>query len=1006
MTEHAPFRPAVMPTGLNASQVEESRRNHGSNLLTPPERDPWYIQFLEKFEDPVIRILMVAALVAIVVGAVDGHYLEGIGIVVAIVLATTLAFLNEYKAGKEFDILNKVSDEVPVKVIRDAAYCTVPKKDIVVGDMVLIEAGDEVPADGKLIEAVSLQVDESKLTGESAPVPKFPVEPSDSAKFEDCAYSPDLAMRGTMIADGHGIIGLTAVGDSTEIGKTARAAAEDTKSESPLSKQLERLSKVIGVVGFGVAFLTFLALVGREMVSGDLPLTTQQWYFSVILGSAVMLILMKVWVPITVDAFELAGQKIGLPAWLEVEGVVPWLMSLGLGILFFLVAIFLGTILGIVPENPAEWLPFPAIDDFLKFFMIAVTIVVVAVPEGLAMSVTLSLAYSMKKMTAANNLVRRMHACETIGAATVICSDKTGTLTQNKMVVQSAAFPSLDGALLSGNPDTTGKRLLRESIAVNATANLSRKENTPTVALGNPTEGALLMWLEKQGHDYLPLRANFKIEHQFTFSTERKFMATLGISALENRRILFFKGAPEILLARSENMLTQGGVLPLADERTTIGKDLREAQSRGMRTLGFAYLQDPNFPEGAEIGELAQCLIWQGFMAIADPLRPEVPDAIKACRDAGVRVKIITGDNSETAMEIARQIGLIESGDPSPVHMTGPEFQALVGDEAEKAARNLKVLSRARPADKMRMVKLLQETGNVVAVTGDGTNDAPALNHANVGLAMGKTGTSVAKEASDIILLDDSFPSVVKGIMWGRSLYGNIQRFVLFQLTINVVALGIALSGPFIGVKLPLTVIQMLWVNLIMDTFAALALATEPPHWRVMTRPPRHPDDFIVTPDMAWKILLTGGTFFLFLAGYLSYIQAGGVTIRELSIFFSVFVMLQFWNLFNARCLGLDSSAFKELSRNRGFMIIAPTIVVVQILIVQFGADIFRTTPLSLFDWITIIGGTSVVLWVGEIFRWLNRRARTQREARSQEPGAASQQEESELAEPPRQEPT
>ncbi|NLI79564.1 MAG: calcium-translocating P-type ATPase, PMCA-type [Candidatus Riflebacteria bacterium] len=983
MSQHpaTPHVPTPL-TGLTAAQVEESRRLHGSNLMTPPARDPWYILFLEKFEDPIIRILMIAAVIAIVVGFIDGHYLEGIGIIMAILLATTLAFLNEYRANQEFDILNKVSDDVPIKVIREGRYIAVPKRDLVVGDLVLIETGDEAPADGTLIEAVSLQLDEAKLTGESHPVNKFPFPAAEAGKYAECAYPPNRVMRGTMVADGHGVVELTAVGDGTEIGQTARAAAEDSKADTPLNRQLERLSKVIGVVGFVVAFATFLALVGRDMVSGELPLSDQQWYFALILGAAVMTALMKVWVPIVGDAFALAGRELQLPEWLEAEGFGPWLKSLGYGVGVFAVAILAAMGAGIVPTSPAAWLPLPAAQEFLKFFMIAVTIIVVAVPEGLAMSVTLSLAYSMRKMTAANNLVRRMHACETIGAATVICSDKTGTLTQNKMQVQAAFFPSLGKGLLAGRLQTDGQQLLAESIGVNSTANLSRQPGKPVVALGNPTEGALLLWLDVQGHDYLPLRTGFTIERQWTFSTERKFMATLGQSGFGGRRVLYFKGAPEQLLARSTMVQTTDGPRPITDERVVIGKELREAQARGMRTLGFAWRDNPSVPADADAHAIGTDLVWQGFVAIADPLRPEVPDAIKACRAAGVQVKVITGDNSDTALEIARQIGLVEPGDPAGVHMTGQDFQKLTPDLAREAAQRLKVLSRARPADKMRMVKLLQEAGNVVAVTGDGTNDAPALNHANVGLAMGQTGTSVAKEASDIILLDDSFPSVVNGIMWGRSLYENIQRFVLFQLTINVVALGIALCGPFIGVKLPLTVIQMLWVNLIMDTFAALALATEPPHWKVMTRPPRNPEEFIVTPVMARSIFGVGGLFFLFLAWYLHVVQADGITVRELSVFFSVFVMLQFWNLFNARCLGLNTSAFKGLRRNRGFLVIAPTIFVVQILIVQFGQEMFRTTPLSLEDWVAIIGGTSLVLWVGELVRWLGRKAEKRAAAR------------------------
>lgn len=957
--------------GLTAAQVEENRKKYGANILTPAERNPWWVLLLEKFDDPIIRILMIAAIIAIGVGTINGEYYEGIGIVIAILLATVLAFLNEFKASKEFDILNQVSDEVPVKVIREGIFTTVPRKDLVVEDLAILEAGEEVPADGKLIESVSLQIDEAKLTGESLPVTKLAHNESGFNSDSGSAYSADFLLRSTMVYDGHGTFQLSAVGDNTEIGKAARAASEETNEVTPLNRQLDHLSKLIGVVGFSVAFLTFMALVTRGYASGEMSLTSAQWGFSLISFVSAMIILAKVWIPIIVDGFDLCGRAIRVPAIIKKSGLSPWLKLFGTGVAFFVLCTVTGSITGYLSQEPSQWLTSAAISDFLNYFMIAVTIIVVAVPEGLPMSVTLSLAYSMRRMTAANNLVRRMHACETIGAATVICSDKTGTLTQNKMVMNSVNFPALKSAGLDSELNLDVEKIIAEAIAVNSTANLSRKPGEEIVALGNPTEGAALLWLEEQGINYMTLRKKFRLEKQWTFSTEIKMMGSFGVSALGDEKILYVKGAPEIILSRCSEILTDMGVQNINLHRERLARELGEAQIRGMRTLGLSFKRELSSPSG-DIIDIAEEMVWLGFIAIADPIRPEVPMALDVCRSAGVKVKIITGDNSHTAWEIAKQIGLVgENDEPNEVHMTGSDFQALSPEEALEAVKDIKILSRARPADKMKMVKLLQSAGEVVAVTGDGTNDAPALNHANVGLAMGKTGTSVAKEASDIILLDDSFPSVVKGIMWGRSLYDNIQRFVMFQLTINVVALCVALTGPFIGVKMPLTVVQMLWVNLIMDTFAALALATEPPHWKVMARPPRNPLSFLVTKSMYQHIFGVGAVFFVFLVGLLKYYQADGVvTAHELTMFFSIFVMLQVWNMFNARALGFRHSALKGLTGNRGFIFILPAIVIIQVLIVQFGKVMFRTQALSLGDWMMIIVGTSVVLWIGEAYRY------------------------------------
>ena len=984
----APARP-----GLTADEVVASRLRHGANVLTPPPRISWWREYLSKFNDPVIRILMIAAGIATLAGALEGTVApEGIGIIVAVLLATFLAFWNEFRANKEFDILNKSNDDVAVKVLRGGSYTQIPRRDVVVGDLMFVEVGEEVPADGKLVEAVGLLVSEAKLTGEASPVEKS----VGGDKPAGDAYGPDDVLRGTTVVDGYGLVEATAVGDGSEIGKTLREATEDTADISPLNRQLGSLSKVIGVVGFGVAVATFAALVGRGAVTGELvrkglspdvaasPLGGGEWFFIAALLLGVGVALVKVWLPIVLDSLELAGVELAMPGFLEGpegddvswgRGALPWVGTVVAGVALFALLVAGGIAAGLLSPSPGDWLR-PAVGKaLLGYFMIAVTIIVVAVPEGLAMSVTLSLAYSMRKMTASNNLVRRMDACETIGAATVICSDKTGTLTLNEMRVVEGRF---GGASAAGLPaDARLRALVVEAVAANTTAHLSRDPGQPVTPVGNPTEGALLLWLDGGGEEYTVARKGFPVRTQWTFSTERKFMGTLGESG-----VLHVKGAPEIVLERCDRVQTSGGPVALsAGTRGEIAAALHADQGRGMRTLGLAYRPDAA-PAHAVLENAAVGLVWLGSVAIADPLRPEVPAAVAACLAAGVGVKMVTGDNAETAREIARQIGLWTPGDPASAQLTGAEFAALPDDQAGEAAANVKVLSRARPADKLRLVSLLKARGQVVAVTGDGVNDGPALNYADVGLAMGKSGTAVAKEASDIILLDDSFTSITTAIRWGRALYENIQRFILFQLTINVAALGLAVLGPFIGFELPLTVMQMLWVNLIMDTFAALALATEPPNPAVMSRPPRRADAFIVSREMAVAVFGVGAIFLAILVALtLSLLSAGELdnpdaASRGGTVLFTVFVLLQFWNLFNAKCMNRDGSVFPTLGNNPSFLLIAAAILFGQVLIVQFGGGVFRTVPLSLTEWLGLLAATSVVLAVGEVARFVRRSSR------------------------------
>ena len=959
---------SVILRGLTPEEVEISRQKYGTNLITPPSSEPWWNLLLEKFADPIIRILLIAAILAIGVGFINGTYIEGIGIIFAILLATIIAFINEYNANQKFDILNQTNNDDPIEVLRNGNFTTVPKKDLVVGDLVVLQTGQEVPADGLVLESVCLQVDESKLTGEDRPVAKWTKKKAKQHSQGDTAYPPYQMLRGTIIVNGHGLVSVSAVGDCTEIGMTAKAIQTIESVETPLNRQLDQLSRLIGVLGLLVAVLIDIALVVRGIYTEELNLSWQQWYFFSILVTSIAIALTCIWLPIVYDGFELIGSKIEPPQWLKNNGLAAWLTTISIGVAIFGFGLGLGYLCGWIPYSPAAWMPTEVASEFLTYFMIAVAVIVVAVPEGLALSVTLSLAYSMQKMTKQNNLVRRMHACETIGAATIICSDKTGTLTHNKMHVSDINFPSIKESTRYLNETEAGK-LLIESISVNSSANLEYYLGEEVRPLGNPTEGALLLWLDSKGIDYLSQRANFEVINQLTFSSEIKYMATLGISGINHQTVLHLKGAPEILLAHCRQILTEKGIITIDEAiANSLKQELREYESKGKRTLGFAYIPDPqNCQQGLAIENHAVDMIWLGFVAITDPVRKEVPQAIAKCHQAGIEVKMITGDSYLTALEVGHEIGILPPDDRQS-YILGSDLRRMDDVTALETIKKAKIIARARPKDKQRIVKLLQDDGEIIAVTGDGTNDAPALKQAQVGLAMGKNGTSVAKEASEIVILDDSFGSIEMGVMWGRSLYQNIQKFILFQLTINVAACGIALIGPFIGVNLPLTVTQLLWVNLIMDTFAALALATEPPREKLMELPPRNPEAFIISSPMALNIFTVASIFLLFFIGFLLYIQQDGeISAYELSLFFTTFVMLQFWNMFNAKCFGLKESVFEHLGKNKGFITIAILILVGQIFMVQFGGNIFRTVPLSWQDWLTIIGSTSIVLWLGEL---------------------------------------
>lgn len=884
--------------GLTRQQVEESRRLHGANVLTPPKEESLWRLFLDKFKDPLIIVLLMAGVLSVLISCYEYFalhqagtvFFEPVGIFMAIFLATGLSFYFEKKAEDEFKILNQVNDDELVQVIRDGNPTEISKKDVVVGDILVLNTGQEIPADARLLESTQLNVDESTLTGEP-----MASKTTDPAHFDpEATFPSDHVMRGTRVMEGHGVAEVYAVGDSTENGKVYEAAHIDDGTKTPLTEQLERLGALV--------------TKGSYVIGG-----------AVILGRIVMYML---------------------------------------------------------STSGFEWLPFIAY--FLQSIMIAVTLVVVSVPEGLPMAVTLSLAYSMRRMLRTNNLVRKMHACETMGATTVICTDKTGTLTQNQMRVAETDFFALPGQKLG---DDAMSRLIETAIAVNSTAQLDLSDEGHPSVLGNPTEGALLLWLRQNGVDYRPLREEAKVVRELPFTTERKYMATVIAEPGGGER-LFVKGAPEIVLAMSDSV--SGGV-----ERAKINEQLLGYQEKAMRTLAFATCLLPEGVDGiGDDGVDADGLEFIGVVAIADPVRAEVPDSIRECINAGIAIKIVTGDTPATAREIGRQIGLWQEGDGDRNIITGPEFGALTDSELADRVGDLKIIARARPMDKKRLVETLQKEGQVVAVTGDGTNDAPALKAANVGLSMGD-GTSVAKEASDITIVDNSFASIGRAVMWGRSLFQNLQRFILFQLTVNVVACLVVLVGAFMGTESPLTVTQMLWVNLIMDTFASMALSSLPPSRSVMDDSPRDRRSFIITSSM-WRFI--GGVGILFAAVVLGmvylfehaevnsladifHVSIGapqGLSPYELSIIFTTFVMLQFWNLFNARAYATHKSAF-HLKACGEFLLIALVIFVGQVVIVTIGGEFFNVVPLKIEDWAIIVIGTSLVLWVGELLRIVSR---------------------------------
>lgn len=889
-------------TGLTGEQVIASRQQHGNNIITPPKREPLWKQFFAKFDDPLIKILLVALVMSVSLSVYEFFWLkmgvsilfEPIGIFIAVVLATLVGFLVEVNANKKFRLLNQTDDHVKVKVVRDGHVTQVPRCDIVVGDIVVLDTGEKVPADGLVLDSFNLTVDESSFTGEPSAWKTH--EPG--ADYHETTYPVNKLLRGSTVIEGGATMCVESVGDETEFGKVYRDAQIDNNIKTPLTQQLDRLGRTISRGSYVMAGLLVLGRIVAFFVAGK-------------------------------DDLAVAN-----------------------------------------------------IQYFIETVMLAVTLIVVSVPEGLPMSVTLSLALSMRKMLKHNNLVRRMHACETMGAATVICTDKTGTLTQNKMQVYQANFYGLeDGSLLKSDDEMSA--IVKESIACNSTAFLDDSDPKRIVALGNPTEGALLLWLHQADIDYMEIRDSVEVLGQLPFSTMTKFMATV-IDSTTGKRLLLLKGAPEIVMRLCGNVVGNATFEQITAE-------LAGYQSKAMRTLAFAYRElEPDVDAQKQLDSLkagnAAPLSFLGIVAISDPVRTDVPAAIQDCRNAGVKVKIITGDTGATAREIGRQVGLWTDQDSDEAIINGPDFAALDDNDAAKRAASIKIMARARPDDKARLVRLLQQQGEVVAVTGDGTNDAPALNAAQVGLSMGD-GTAVAKEASDITIIDNSFASINKAVLWGRSLYSNIQRFVLFQLAVNVCACLVVAICSFFSKQPALTVTQMLWVNLIMDTFAALALASLPPNSILMKQKPRNSQASIITSRMMQFIMISGIAFAILMIGLYYYFvheaNGGPVFVRginpninphEMGIFFSVFVYLQFWNMLNARTFGTGKWAFNNMEDSKVFWMVAAVIFVGQIVLVQYFSAFFNCSPLAFNDWLWVILGTSPVFILVQSYAMIKNR--------------------------------
>ncbi len=1016
--------------GLSKQQVLQMREKFGRNELTPPEREPWWKLLLEKFDDPTIKILIAAAVISLLMTAAekwllkdpDASFIDSIGIFLAVLLATLVGYFSERKSAKEFELLNKVKDDIRVKVLREGQLEEISIGELVVGDLIRVDLGDKIPADGIVVDSLGLLVDQSLLTGESVPVEKKSLDlasvgKEDLREFEQRGMVDENSQlaRGTMVCDGHGMFLVTDVGDRTKLGQIAAKLAEksEAEAETPLVQKLTVLAKQISVVGVTASMSIFTIMALHAVFHSKLDdhwieNGTSLFYVSLVGAIVLSLLAYRFALEPFFSSMDMKPHK----RWLKAVLHIPLLVGCW--------AILAGVLEIGFGGDPG--LAIPMLNDLLLSFIVAVTIIVVAVPEGLPMMVTVSLALNMMKMAKENCLIRKLVASETIGSATIICTDKTGTLTQNKMraIWFFAGMKEFDRDHVDDLVNSPEWNRFVDGIAINTEANLNIVEQSEVVGIGNPTECSLLMLLHENGVDYRDNRDKYPRIHELSHNSQRK-MSMVMVKREKGKREegekgiyhqCFMKGAPERILENCSGVLVGGNVEPIEQYRDAIEAALVKASEQALRVIALSERVSEGVCDFEK--EPERCIhcgthVLVGLVGIADPIRPEVAAAVQTCFDAGIQVKMITGDALPTAVAIAKQAGILQEDRGQRVEdrkgitdyelgnreavLTSEQFAKISDDDLPEVAENLRVLARSTPMDKLRLVKALHKRGEVVAMTGDGTNDAPALKHADVGLSMGIAGTEVAKEASDIVLMDDNFKSIVTGVWWGRTLYKNIQKFLQFQLSVNVVALLCALVGPMVGVPLPFTVTQLLWINIIMDTFAAIALSTDPPRSKTMRQKPISRTDHIITPAMGLTILLNslyqvailfaalwGGWFLTQPHDYAAFAEPKDpINLEAFTVFFTIFIMFLFWRIFTSRALDHDESAFSLLAKNRLFLLIAGLILVVQIIMVQAsGTDretqsllgkVFRTEALTLLQWLKITALTATIIPVA----WLSR---------------------------------
>lgn len=832
--------------GLNPEQVEKSRSTYGTNSFVRQSHESLAKRIWDASTEPMLVMLIFAAIITLAVNITryftggEYNFLECVGIFAAIALSVVITIITEGKSAKAFEALNKINEDTLIKVIRNGEPQLITQKEIVVGDIIMIETGDKIVADGRLFSSNDLSVDESALTGESLPVKK-------DAEFV-CQKSTPVAERANMlysgcfVSAGNGQMLVTGVGNDTEFGQIAQELSSIEKTTTPLQEKLDKLGKQITVLGASAAAIVFAIEVLQFVMNGQLNLDTVS------------------------DAF-----------------------------------------------------------------ITSIVLIVAAVPEGLPTIVAVSLALNIIKMSKENALVKKMIACETIGCVNIICSDKTGTLTENRMTVQKIYT---GGELI--DPEQLKDEMLLKNYCINSNANISEEDGSWSF-IGNPTEGSLLAAAAKAGVDYQELRHAADIVRVFPFSSQNKDMSTI---VRENgKEILYVKGNPEKIISLCTGISEE--------EKEKNFHLMEEFQNKAGRLLAFAHKELEGQYNDEEQDEVEQGLIYDGFVVISDPLSPDVYKSIRNCRSAGIEVKMLTGDNIRTARAIANELHML---DDDHIAVEAADIEKLTDEELKEALKKIQVIARSTPLVKMRVVKLLKEQGNVVAVTGDGINDAPAIKHADVGIAMGIAGTDVTKEASDMVLLDDSFSTIIKAVQWGRGIYENFKRFIQFQLTVNVSSVVVVICSILAGFSAPFTALELLWINIIMDGPPALTLGLEPIRPDLLKHKPTRRNENIISKKMLLRIFVNG--IFISVIFMLQHFKnfLGAVPEEEATVLFTLFVLFQLFNAFNCRELD-DTPMFKNLLKNKLMLGVFLLVLILQGIITQFGAAVFETVPLSAAMW-------------------------------------------------------